>query len=135
MMITLNPLLGKALGISGGAPIDRECSRAVSSCQNRTDLARRAAASARRVREWRLGFRARQFRSSPFPLRVPQYLSRAPVSTPCLLEPDVRFSLIRLSDNLRPEAFKTLSRSPLFDLPHQARLAALGLLALRSSLR
>jgi hypothetical protein len=46
--------------------------------------------SAGRVREWRLEFRARQSCFSPFPLRVPQYLARTPVSTPCHLEPDVR---------------------------------------------
>jgi len=49
---------------------------------------------------------------------VPQYLILALVSTPCHLEPDVRFSLIRLSDNLRPEAFKTSFRSALFQACH-----------------
>jgi hypothetical protein len=42
-----------------------------------------------RVREWRLGFDELLL-----------------VSIPCHIEPDMRFSLIRLSDNLLPAAFK-----------------------------
>jgi len=48
---------------------------------------RGTAPSGGRVREWRLGI-----------VRL--------VSIPCHLEPDVRFSLIRLSDNLLPAVFK-----------------------------
>jgi hypothetical protein len=43
--------------------------------------------SAGRVKGWRLG-------------------RKALVSIPCHIEPDMRFSLIRLSDNLLPGAFK-----------------------------
>jgi len=46
-------------------------------------------ASSSRVREWRLGFDELIL-----------------VSIPCHIEPDMRFSLIRLSDNLLPAAFK-----------------------------
>ena len=41
-----------------------------------------------------------QTRCSPFPVGVPQYRHLIPASIPCHLEPDVRFPLIRLSDNL-----------------------------------
>jgi len=44
-------------------------------------------ASGSRVKGWRLG-------------------RKALVSIPCHIEPDMRFSLIRLSDNLLPGAFK-----------------------------
>jgi hypothetical protein len=37
---------------------------------------------------------------------VPQHLHLILVFIPCHLEPDVRFALIRLSDNLQLEAFK-----------------------------
>jgi hypothetical protein len=50
---------------------------------NRTD----SHTSGGRVKGWRLG-------------------RKALVSIPCHIEPDMRFSLIRLSDNLLPEAFK-----------------------------
>jgi len=72
--------------------------------------------SSGRVREWRLGMRL--------------------VSIPCHIEPDVRFSLIRLSDNLLPAAFKfrphifRVSRSILNPVQ-----AVLFLLAARYSLR
>jgi hypothetical protein len=48
---------------------------------------RRTHLSSGRVKGWRLG-------------------RKALVSIPCHIEPDMRFSLIRLSDNLLPEAFK-----------------------------
>jgi hypothetical protein len=55
-----------------------------------------------RVREWRLGI-----------VRL--------VSIPCHLEPDVRFSLIRLSDNLLLGVFKTSIASAFDNLPRQVR--------------
>jgi hypothetical protein len=47
-----------------------------------------------------------QIRFSPFLLRVPQYLHHILVSIPCHIEPDVRFFLIRLTDNLLLAVFK-----------------------------
>jgi hypothetical protein len=58
-------------------------------------------ASSGRVREWRLGMGL--------------------VSIPCHLEPDVRFSLIRLSDNLLLGVFKTFIASAFNNLTHQVR--------------
>ena len=59
-------------------------------------------ASCGRVREWRLDFASL-------------------VSIPCHLEPDVRFSLIRLSDNLLLGVFKTTIASAFVNLPRQVR--------------
>lgn len=66
------------------------------SCSNRSRYL-----SGGRVREWRLGISL--------------------VSIPCHLEPDVRFSLIRLSDNLLLGVFKTSIASAFDNLPHQVR--------------
>ena len=72
--------------------------------------------SAGRVREWRLGIVSL-------------------VSIPCHLEPDVRFSLIRLSDNLLLGVFKTSIVSAFSNLAHQVRPLHICLLALKYSLR
>jgi len=53
----------------------------------RGEPSERSGESAGRVKGWRLG-------------------RKALVSIPCHIEPDMRFSLIRLSDNLLPGAFK-----------------------------
>jgi hypothetical protein len=62
-------------------------------------------ASGGRVRGWRLdlGVADPLLSISSESASVP---SPCLVSIPCHLEPDVRFSLIRLSDNLLPVAFK-----------------------------
>jgi hypothetical protein len=57
------------------------------------------------------------------------------VSIPCHIEPDMRFSLIRLSDNLLLGVFKTSSVATLNNLPHQVRPLPFCLLALKYSLR
>jgi hypothetical protein len=57
------------------------------------------------------------------------------VSIPCHIEPDVRFFLIRLSDNLLPGVFKTSIVPALHNLPRQARPLHFCLLALKYSLR
>ena len=57
------------------------------------------------------------------------------VSIPCHIEPDMRFSLIRLSDNLLLGVFK-ISTVPVFhNLPRQIRPLHVCLLALKYSLR
>jgi len=57
------------------------------------------------------------------------------VSIPCHLEPDMRFSLIRLSDNLLLGAFKLLTIPILITCHIRPDQNALSLLALKYSLR
>src|SRR4030042_4644512 len=76
-----------------------------------------------------------QTRCSPFLLRVPQYLYHILVSIPCHIEPDMRFSLIRLTDNLLLGVFKTSIVPALYNLPRQAKHLHFCLLALKYSLR
>jgi len=57
------------------------------------------------------------------------------VSIPCHIEPDMRFSLIRLSDNLRLGAFKTSKVSTFSNLSQQVKLLLFRILALKYSLR
>jgi len=57
------------------------------------------------------------------------------VSIPCHLEPDLRFSLIRLTDNLLPVACTVPTHDPLYNLPHQISLIRFHCLAHRHSLR
>ena len=57
------------------------------------------------------------------------------VFIPCHIEPDMRFSLIRLSDNLLLGAFKTSIVTALNNLPRQVRPFHICLLALKYSLR
>lgn len=66
------------------------------------------------------GTQAMQTCCSPFPLRVPHYFHLILVSIPRHIEPYVGFALIRLSDDLLPEActvpvpssVSSISRSP-----------------------
>jgi hypothetical protein len=57
------------------------------------------------------------------------------VSIPCHLEPDMRFSLIRLSDNLLLGVFKTFMVLTFSNLPQQVKPFHVCLLALKHSLR
>jgi len=57
------------------------------------------------------------------------------VSIPCHIEPDMRFSLIRLSDNLRLGVFKTFVVPTFSNLPQQVKPLHVRLLALKYSLR
>src|SRR3989337_2257326 len=93
------------------------------------------ALSASRVREWRLRRRLGISVSSPFPRECLTSLHPILVSIPCHLEPDVRFALIRLSDNLLPGVFKTSIVPALHNLPRQAKPLHFRLLALKYSLR
>jgi hypothetical protein len=66
---------------------------------------------------------------------VPKYPTHALVSTPCHLEPDVRFSRIRLSDNLSPGGVQGLGHFPPSNAPHHTRGDDVLLLAHSTSLR
>ena len=57
------------------------------------------------------------------------------VSIPCHIEPDMRFSLIRLSDNLRLGVFETSNVSTFSNLSQQVKLLLFRFLALKYSLR
>ena len=57
------------------------------------------------------------------------------VSIPCHIEPDMRFSLIRLSDNLLLGVFKTSIVPTFTNLPYQVKPFHICLLTLKYSLR
>jgi len=86
-----------------------------------------------RVRGWRLGLRLGISVSSLFPVECLTSLYPILVSIPCLLEPDVRFSLIRLSDNLLPGVFKVSTALVSVLTATSAPPVQLRLLALRYS--
>jgi hypothetical protein len=90
--------------------------------------------SAGRVRGWRhnLGVADPLLSVSCESASVP---SPCLVSIPCHIEPDMRFSLIRLSDNLLLGVFKTSIVPDFSNLPQQVKPLHVCLLALKYSLR
>jgi hypothetical protein len=70
---------------------------------------------------------------SPFLSRVPQHHHHVPVFIPCHIEPDMRFALIRLSDNLLLGVFKTSIVPAFSNLPRQVGPLHVCLLALKYS--
>ena len=83
-----------------------------------------------RVKGWRLRLRRGSLFTLCFLLRVPQCYHHILVSIPCHLEPYVRFSLIRLSDNLLPGACTVPVPIPFICFPHQACIFPFSCLAL-----